>query len=111
MPGDIRERSPIGIEPWGREDLSLLQRCVGDASHELRSPLSAILLALDELQPVCTGHTAANAARESAERGSLHMARIIEETCREYGVRYAEHKTFGAGVMSHFRWLKRMGQA
>jgi linoleoyl-CoA desaturase len=38
------------------------------------------------------------------------LSGIVEETCREYGVRYAAHPTFWAGVASHVRWLRRMGQ-
>ncbi|MEX2219451.1 MAG: acyl-CoA desaturase [Phycisphaerales bacterium] len=37
------------------------------------------------------------------------MSRIVEETCREFGVRYNEHATFRAGLASHYRWLRRMG--
>ena len=39
------------------------------------------------------------------------IAPIVEATCREYGVPYAAHPTFGAAVASHFRWLRRMGAA
>ena len=39
------------------------------------------------------------------------LSRIVEQTCNEYGVRYAVHPTFMAGVRSHYRWLKRMGRA
>ena len=35
---------------------------------------------------------------------------LVEETCREFGLRYAAHETFRAGVVSHFRWLRRMGK-
>ncbi|MSR56224.1 MAG: acyl-CoA desaturase [Planctomycetaceae bacterium] len=38
------------------------------------------------------------------------ISQVVEATCREYGVRYAEHGTFSAGLGSHFRWLRRMGQ-
>ena len=38
------------------------------------------------------------------------LSKIVEETCHEFGVRYATHPTFWAGVVSHYRWLKRMGQ-
>ena len=38
------------------------------------------------------------------------MSRIVEETCREYGVRYSAHPTFLAGLRSHYRWLERMGR-
>ncbi|HUY33874.1 MAG TPA: acyl-CoA desaturase [Pirellulales bacterium] len=39
------------------------------------------------------------------------LARLVEETCREFGVRYTAHETFLACVASHFRWLRRMGMA
>jgi linoleoyl-CoA desaturase len=38
------------------------------------------------------------------------LSPIVEETCREFGVRYNEHPTFRAGLASHFRWLREMGQ-
>jgi linoleoyl-CoA desaturase len=37
------------------------------------------------------------------------LAKVVEETCREFGLRYMAHGTFLAGVVSHFRWLRRMG--
>ena len=38
------------------------------------------------------------------------IASIVEQTCKDFGVQYAEHPTFWAGVASHYRWLKHMGQ-
>jgi linoleoyl-CoA desaturase len=38
------------------------------------------------------------------------ISRIVEETCREYGVRYQVHHTFGDGLVSHYRWLREMGR-
>lgn len=38
------------------------------------------------------------------------ISSIVEQTCQEFGVRYAEHPTFWAGLVSHYRWLKRLGQ-
>ena len=38
------------------------------------------------------------------------MAKIVEDTCREYGVRYYAFPTFWAGVVSHYRYLKKMGR-
>jgi linoleoyl-CoA desaturase len=38
------------------------------------------------------------------------IASIVEQTCREFGVRYAVHNTLWAGMTSHFRWLRRMGR-
>ena len=35
---------------------------------------------------------------------------LVEKTCRELGINYAVHPTFFAGIASHFRWLRRMGQ-
>ena len=39
------------------------------------------------------------------------IAPLVEETCRDFGLRYAAHETFRAGVGSHFRWLRRMGRS
>lgn len=38
------------------------------------------------------------------------IAPIVEETCREFGVRYAVHPSLWAGLASHFRWLRQMGR-
>ncbi len=37
------------------------------------------------------------------------MSRLVEETCREFGVKYSEHPSFRAGLASHAGWLRRMG--
>ena len=39
------------------------------------------------------------------------LARLVEQTCQEFGVRYTAQETFFAGMASHFRWLRRMGMA
>lgn len=39
------------------------------------------------------------------------MSKVVEETCREFGVPYKEHRSFAAGIAAHYRWLKRMGAA
>jgi len=39
------------------------------------------------------------------------ISKLVEDTCREFGVKYVEHASFGAGVVSHYRWLRRMGTA
>ena len=36
---------------------------------------------------------------------------IVQETCREFGIPYKEHKSFSAGLVAHYRWLRRMGTA
>jgi linoleoyl-CoA desaturase len=38
------------------------------------------------------------------------ICRIVEQTCKDFGVKYAEHPTFWSGVASHYRWLKQMGR-
>jgi linoleoyl-CoA desaturase len=38
------------------------------------------------------------------------IAKLVEATCREFGVKYTAHKTFWAGLASHFRWLRQMGR-
>ncbi len=37
------------------------------------------------------------------------VSRLVEETCRDFGIRYAQYESFRAGLASHFRWLRRMG--
>jgi linoleoyl-CoA desaturase len=37
------------------------------------------------------------------------ISNLVEQTCRDFGVRYVEHNSFRAGLSSHFRWLRRMG--
>jgi linoleoyl-CoA desaturase len=37
------------------------------------------------------------------------ISRVVEEACRDFGVPYAEHRSFWAAMASHFRWLRRMG--
>ncbi len=37
------------------------------------------------------------------------LSKLVQETCREYGVRYSEHRSFWTGLTSHYRWLRRMG--
>jgi linoleoyl-CoA desaturase len=36
------------------------------------------------------------------------VARVVEATCREYGVPYRTHRSFAAGIASHYRWLRRL---
>jgi linoleoyl-CoA desaturase len=38
------------------------------------------------------------------------IARLVEETCREFRLKYLAHDTFWAGLASHFRWLRQMGR-
>jgi linoleoyl-CoA desaturase len=37
------------------------------------------------------------------------ISSLVEQTCREFGIRYTVHPSFWAGIASHFRWLRRMG--
>jgi len=37
------------------------------------------------------------------------ISKLVEETCREFGIKYTEHSSFRTGLASHFRWLRRMG--
>jgi linoleoyl-CoA desaturase len=37
------------------------------------------------------------------------LSKVVEEVCHEFGIRYAYHKSFLAGVISHYRWLAQMG--
>jgi linoleoyl-CoA desaturase len=37
------------------------------------------------------------------------ISALVQETCRDFGIRYLEHRSLRAGLASHFRWLRRMG--
>src|SRR5262249_60681611 len=37
------------------------------------------------------------------------LARLVENVCRKFEVRYRVHDTLWGGIASHFRWLRRMG--
>lgn len=37
------------------------------------------------------------------------ISKLVEETCRDFGIKYAEHRSFRAAMASRFRWLGRMG--
>src|SRR6266478_1468919 len=37
------------------------------------------------------------------------ISTLMEQTCRDFGVTYTEHRSFWHGVTAHFRWLRRMG--
>lgn len=39
------------------------------------------------------------------------IAPIVEQTCRDFGIPYKEHRSFPAGIAAHYRWLRRMGAA
>jgi linoleoyl-CoA desaturase len=38
------------------------------------------------------------------------LSKIVEEVSREFGVRYSAHESFASAVVSHWRWLVRMGR-
>jgi linoleoyl-CoA desaturase len=37
------------------------------------------------------------------------ISSVVEATCRDFGIRYTEHPTIWSGLVSHFRWLRKMG--
>lgn len=39
------------------------------------------------------------------------ISRLVEDTCREFGIRYNVHDSVFSGLRSHFRWLREMGRA
>jgi linoleoyl-CoA desaturase len=38
------------------------------------------------------------------------LSKVVEETCREFNVRYTVHRSFLSAIASHFRWLVLMGR-
>jgi linoleoyl-CoA desaturase len=39
------------------------------------------------------------------------ISKIVEQTCREFEVKYNAHNSFWSGCVSHFQWLRRMGNS
>jgi hypothetical protein len=38
------------------------------------------------------------------------LSQIVQEACRDFGVKYTAHKSLFSAVASHFRWLVLMGR-
>jgi len=38
------------------------------------------------------------------------LSKIIEDGCKQFGVRYATHRTMFSAIASHYRWLVMMGR-
>jgi linoleoyl-CoA desaturase len=38
------------------------------------------------------------------------LSKVVEEVCKEFGIRYASNESLFIALRSHFRWLHRMGQ-
>jgi linoleoyl-CoA desaturase len=38
------------------------------------------------------------------------MSKVVEEVCREFGVRYSAHRSIFGAIASHWRWLVQMGR-
>jgi linoleoyl-CoA desaturase len=38
------------------------------------------------------------------------LSKVIEGTCRDFGVRHSAHPTFVSALVSHYRWLTLMGR-
>ena len=39
------------------------------------------------------------------------LSKVVEEACRDFGVRYSAHDSVFAAIASHYRWLVQMGRA
>lgn len=37
------------------------------------------------------------------------IAALIDDLCVEFGIPHKEHRSYAAGIASHYRWLRRMG--
>ncbi len=54
-------------------------------------------------------HCVEEAAFPPAHVNYPAISTLMEQTCRDFGVKYTEHRSFWHGVTAHFRWLRRMG--
>ena len=69
------------------------------------------------------GGTIARLVLENVQRGKLPGLEVValmgraggapraRELAREFGVKYSEHTSLRTGILSHYRWLRRMGVA
>jgi signal transduction histidine kinase len=64
--------------------LSRADRWMATLAHELRDPLSAIIMSLDELHAMCELQPGARFIREIAKEGAIHMARVIDDVLELY---------------------------
>ncbi len=39
------------------------------------------------------------------------VSEVVKETCRDFGIRYSAHDTFSSALLSHYRWLRQMGNS
>jgi linoleoyl-CoA desaturase len=39
------------------------------------------------------------------------LSKVVEDVCREFGVRYSEHRSIFSAIAAHYRWLRDMGRA
>ena len=39
------------------------------------------------------------------------LSKVVEETCKEYGVRYRAFPSFGGALKAHYLWLREMGRS
>jgi signal transduction histidine kinase len=63
------------------------ERWLATLAHELRDPLSAIIMSLDELRQVCGGEASASQTRQIAMDSAVHMSKVIEDVldlCRTH---------------------------
>jgi len=70
-----------------KESSNQTERWLATLAHELRDPLSVIIMSLDELQGTCADEPAARFTRQIAKDSASHMARVIDDVldlCRAH---------------------------
>jgi linoleoyl-CoA desaturase len=38
------------------------------------------------------------------------ISKIVERTCREFGIKYMSYPTIRAAIVAHYQWLKKLGR-
>ena len=49
-------------------------------------------------------------ALDVLQGGAQRLAKVVEEACHEFGIRYSAHKTFLAALVSHYKHLALMAR-
>jgi signal transduction histidine kinase len=72
----------------GHDESMQIDRWMATLAHELRAPLNAVVLGLDEIRASSSTNSLARAAGEMASGGALQMARIITDILELSQVRH-----------------------
>jgi signal transduction histidine kinase len=75
------------------------ERWLATLAHELREPLSAMILSLDELHSVCAKSPEAQTTQRIAKESGLHMASVIDDILNPYRAHNGDPSPYAERMM------------